>query len=201
MLKACSPCWQVIHSCKGWTACQKWICFYQKVKRLKEKKERGEMSKSGFLESIKNPQQTPVIVGHDCRNHLQQVTGNILAAFGSENEFILSTMRFVPKFYFHTAFCNAPELEFFIWKKKSIYGARQCILFVQGAEKKGKGGKIQWEFGRSRRAKMAESACAFARRVCNNVCIYSCALPLYHRGTMTRTLASKVVSLESEWIN
>lgn len=71
------------------------------MKRLKEKKERGEMSKSGFLESIKNLQQMPVIVRHDCRNHfntdkmtLQQATGDILAAFGSENEFILSTMMF-----------------------------------------------------------------------------------------------------------
>lgn len=80
VLKACSPCWQVIHSCKGWTACQKWICFYQKVKRWKEKKERGEMSKSGFLESIKNLQQMLVIVQHDCRNHFN--TGQNAIATG-----------------------------------------------------------------------------------------------------------------------
>lgn len=63
--------------------------------------------------------------------------------------------------------------------------------------RKAMGGKIQWEFGRSRREKMQENACAFTWRACKNVCIYSHVFPLYHRGKMTRTLSKKIVSLES----
>lgn len=38
------------------------------------------------------------------------------------------------------AFCDDPELEFFIWKKKSIYGARQCLTLCAGSRE-----EKQWE--------------------------------------------------------
>lgn len=68
--------------------------------------------------------------------------------------------------------------------------------------RKAMGGKIQWEFGRSRRAKMQENACAFTWRVSKNVCICSYVFPLYHRDKMTRTLPKKIVASRIfEWIN
>lgn len=127
--KPWTPCWQVIHSCKGWSACQKGICLNQKVKRLKTK--RGKLAR---WNQFVNLQPMPAIVRHNRLCNRRHPTF-LLGALNLEIDILSSIMLIgvlilrleASKFYFDTAFRDAPALEFFMWKKKSIYGARQCV--------------------------------------------------------------------------